>query len=136
MIAYDVKCENGHIFEGWFKDGASFEDQKKGGMIGCPHCGETRVERIPSTFAIGGRQKREEGSQALPPQVAQFMQLQRYIKSHFEDVGGRFAEEAIKIHYGEIEKKNIRGTTTDQEEQELREEGVPFIKIPIVPQDS
>jgi hypothetical protein len=136
MIAYDVTCANGHTFEGWFADSASFEDQKSGGLIDCPYCGSTRVERIPSTFAIGNRQKPQEESADKTPELPLMAQIRRYIEEHFEDVGKKFADEAVKIHYGETEKRNIRGTTTQEEEQRLREEGVAFIKIPIIRYDS
>jgi hypothetical protein len=136
MIAYDVTCANGHTFEGWFADSASFEHQKSANLIDCPYCGSTRIERIPSTFAIGNRQKSQEESADSAPELALIVQMRRYIEEHFEDVGKKFADEAVKIHYGETEKRNIRGTTTQEEEQRLREEGVTFIKIPIIRYDS
>ena len=45
MIHYDLQCADGHGFDGWFKSSASFEDQARDGMLECPVCGETRVER-------------------------------------------------------------------------------------------
>ena len=51
-------------------------------------------------------------------------------------MGDRFAEVAIRIHQGEEEKRNIRGTTTKDEEETLREEGINFIKIPAPKFDS
>jgi hypothetical protein len=41
-------------------------------------------------------------------------------------------KEALKIHYGEVEKRNIKGTATTEEEVILKEEGVQFFKIPII----
>ena len=55
---------------------------------------------------------------------------------NFDDVGERFAEVALKIHRGEEQKRNIRGVTTDKEEETLREEGVEFMKIPAPKFDS
>jgi hypothetical protein len=136
MIAYDVTCANGHTFEGWFADSASFEDQKSRDLIDCPFCGDTRVERIPSTFAIGNKQKPQQTSVDMPPQLAAMIRMRRYIENNFEDVGEKFADEAVKIHYGETEKRSIRGTTTQEEERRLKEEGVSFIKIPIIRYDS
>ena len=43
-----------------------------------------------------------------------------------------FAKEALKIHYGETEKRNIKGTATSDEETLLKKEGVQFLKIPVV----
>lgn len=136
MIAYDVTCANGHTFEGWFADSASFEDQKTRGLVDCPYCGDTRVERIPSTFAIGNRQKPRQTPADIPTELAAMIQMRRYVEKHFEDVGEKFADEAIKIHYGEVEKRSIRGTTTQEEENRLKEEGVAFVKIPMIRYES
>ncbi len=74
----------------------------------------------------GERKKGEEAAQ-------QALQLiHEYVDKHFEDVGAKFAQEALKIHHGEEEKRNIRGTATTEEEVILKEEGVQFLKVPIV----
>lgn len=127
MIAFDLFCSNGHKFECWFKDSASFEEQKSAGVINCPVCNDDQVEKAFSPFAIGknGGKKREEID---PSQALQL--VNDYIEKHFEDVGADFYKEALKIHYGETEKRNIKGTATTEEEVILKEEGVQFIKIP------
>jgi len=58
--------------------------------------------------------------------------VHEYLDKHFDDVGAEFYKEALKIHYGETEKRNIKGTATTEEEVILKEEGVPFLKIPIL----
>jgi hypothetical protein len=136
MIAYDIKCKDGHVFEGWFKDIESFEEQNEKKMISCPLCGSSNVERIPSTFAIGKKTEEIKNKKGPLPNMTALMEFKKHIEKHFEDVGARFAEEALKIHNGEVEERNIRGTTTDEEEKELKEEGVPFVKIPIMRFDS
>jgi hypothetical protein len=132
MIAFDLFCSKGHKFEGWFKDSISFEEQKSSGLITCPLCKDNQVERAFSPFAImkKGGKKREEID---PQQAYKTLQLiSDYIDKHFEDVGTNFYKEALKIHYGEVEKKNIKGTATTEEEVILKEEGVQFLKIPII----
>ncbi len=62
--------------------------------------------------------------------------LHQYIDKNFEDVGDKFAEVALKIHYGDEEKRNIKGTSTPREEETLKEEGVQFFKIPVAKMDS
>ena len=57
--------------------------------------------------------------------------LCRYVHENFEDVGHNFANEALKLHYGHAEERSIRGVTTEPEEDMLKKEGVPFVKIPI-----
>ena len=61
--------------------------------------------------------------------------MQNYVKKNFEDVGAKFAEEALKIHYGAEKPRNIRGVTTEQEERMLEEEGIKLTKIPLVSED-
>jgi len=130
MIAFDLVCSNGHKFECWFKDGASFEQQKDSRVVNCPVCNDDRVEKALSTFAIKRNGKpRQKGETDLQQALRM---VQDYLDKHFEDVGVDFAKEALKIHYGKSKKKNIKGTATTDEETLLKEEGVQFLKIPIV----
>jgi hypothetical protein len=129
MIAFDLFCSNGHKFECWFKNSSSFEEQKSAGMIPCPICGDRQIEKAFSPFAIkrGGEGVKE----GMDPHHA-LQLVHEYLDQHFEDVGAEFYKEALKIHYGEVEKRNIKGTATTEEEVILKEEGVQFFKIPIV----
>ena len=132
MIAFDLFCSNGHKFECWFKDSSSFEEQKSTGLITCPICNDSQIEKAFSPFRIkkNGEKKREEID---PQQAYQALQIiNDYIDKHFEDVGADFYKEALKIHYDEAEKRNIRGTATTEEEVILKEEGVQFFKVPII----
>lgn len=139
MIIFDIKCENGHRFEGWFKDRQAFVKQNKQKLVSCPVCSSINVEIVPSSITIMGKDTRavNEGlpqNEALPAKAMRA--LHQYIDKNFDDVGNKFAEVALKIHYGEEEKRNIKGTTTSQEEADLKEEGVPFVKIPMLKMDS
>ena len=138
MIIYDLKCKKNHKFEGWFKDRTAFEDQKKQNLITCPVCGETGAEIVPSTLAIMGRDlKASEKRQTKELTPMKAMQLfNDYLEKNFDDVGETFTEVAMKIHRGEEAARNIKGTTTHQEEEMLREEGIQFLKIPIMKLDS
>ena len=129
MIAFDLICSNGHLFECWFKDSASYEDQKSAGVINCPICDDVQVERVYSPFMIKKSDDKKRG-EVDAYQISRL--IEAYLEKHFEDVGGEFYTEAIKMHYGESKKRNIKGTTTTEEEVILKEEGVPFVKIPIV----
>ncbi|MBT8340333.1 MAG: DUF1178 family protein [Desulfatitalea sp.] len=133
MIAYDLQCGKGHRFEGWFEDAATYEQQCTGGMIACPVCDDTDVARLPSAFAI--KSAKSASAHALMPRTpdeAQIMAqaVMHYMENNFDNVGSDFAKEALKIHYGVAEPRNIRGTSTDVEEETLRREGVGFFKFP------
>ena len=138
MIIYDLRCSNGHPFEGWFKDREAFEKQKADHLISCPVCKSTDAERVPSSVAIMSKDSRpaapkkaEAGS--VPKALKEFRE---YIQKNFDDVGDKFAEVALRIHQGEEEGRNIRGTTTPNEEETLRDEGVAFIKLPLPDYDA
>ena len=131
MIAYDLQCVNGHAFEGWFEDSEAYQAQKKKELIACPACNTTQVSRIPSTFAIK--------SSPIPKKVSlEEENLKRagkeivdFVEKNFDNVGCDFAKEALKIHYGVKEPRNIRGISTKEEEKMLKEEGLDFLKIPM-----
>jgi hypothetical protein len=136
MIAYDLRCDKGHRFEGWFEDSAEFDRQNEQGAIACPICDDTTIFKIPSTFSIKGT------SAALPVKLrrksdlaALGQQIVNYMENHFDNVGADFAEEALKIHYGAAEPRNIRGVSTATEEATLKAEGITFFKFPF-PRDS
>jgi hypothetical protein len=131
VIVYDLKCDKNHKFEGWFKDRASFEEQKEKKLISCPICGSFNVGLLISSVAIMGKgpAKSDEKKELSPMKALKI--LHEYIDKTFEDVGSRFADVALKMHRNEEERKNIKGTTTKDEEETLKEEGVDFVKIPI-----
>jgi len=131
MIAYDLQCANGHIFEGWFEDGQAYEVQKKKNLIACPVCNDTSINRIPSTFAIKTSQAPISPQDRLTDLEKIGKQIIDYVEKNFDDVGPEFAKEALKIHYGVSEPKNIKGVSTKQEEETLKQEGVKFFKIPM-----
>ncbi len=139
MIIYDLKCEKKHTFEGWFKDLAAFEEQKAKKLITCPLCGSSDVAMVPSSIAVMGRSRELKERKANLADVSPMKMLEMlndFVAKNFDDVGERFAEVALKIHRGEENKRNIRGVTTDKEEETLREEGVEFMKIPAPKFDS
>ncbi len=131
MIIYDLKCQRGHKFEGWFKDRAAFEKQKAKKLVACPVCGGTDVTMVPSSVTIMGKDSqpvRERMKAGGSPQKV-LNELKDYIRQNFDDVGDKFADVALRIHHGEEDRRNIRGTTTQSEEETLRDEGVQFVKL-------
>ena len=131
MIAYDLKCANGHIFEGWFEDAKAFKEQSEKGLIACPLCSDISVFRIPSTFAIKSSQSPRSDSKEMFYLEKLGKQLIDYVEKNFDDVGSDFTREALKMHYGITKSRNIRGVSTEQEEKVLKDEGIQFFKIPL-----
>lgn len=133
MIAYDLQCANGHAFEGWFEDALAYEKQEKKGLISCPVCSVTAVNRVPSVFAIKSSQAAEKPKDPNAELAEINRKVADFVEKNFDDVGCEFAKEALKIHYGVAEPRSIRGVSTKEEEKTLEKEGVQFFKIPIPP---
>jgi hypothetical protein len=131
MIAFDLTCANGHTFEGWFDNLESFEKQDAENMIRCPVCDNTDIKKILSPVAMKSSAKKDIKNNIDSIDYGKLaVELINYIQNEFEDLGTDFTKEALKIHYGTSEARNIRGTATENEEKILKDEGVPFIKFP------
>lgn len=140
MIIYDLCCENGHHFEGWFQSAADFESQQNRHLVCCPQCNTDVLRRIPSAVAIGKHRTEEVHSKpssttggAMLPAGTQVTEIYRQMihamVSNCEDVGGSFAEEARKIHYKEVPERSIRGEASEDEINELHDEGIPILRV-------
>ncbi|MFO1413769.1 MAG: DUF1178 family protein [Burkholderiales bacterium] len=139
MIVFDLRCAQGHTFEGWFASGEEFGRQQEGGLVRCPVCDDAHIERRPSAKVRvrKGSAKAEvtsapaaapaENVAGFPPELIAKL---REIVRNTEDVGERFPEEARKIHYDEAEKRAIRGKASREEAEALLEEGIEFAPLP------
>jgi hypothetical protein len=156
MIHYQLRCGQAHGFDGWFKDSASFERQAKRGLIECPECGGTDVERALMAPAVAKREAVPMQAPPAPPPgpaplpaaasaekvaagrlPAQMMAVLQRIRAEVEKtcdyVGPDFADQARAMHRGEAEPKGIYGETTDEQAESLADEGIGVTRIPWVP---
>ncbi len=131
MIIFDLRCSNGHEFEGWFKDYQDFENQIEQGLLSCPVCSDCGIEKVLSPLSV--LNSREKGEDDLAARRRLVEKVYDFLDRNFENVGPDFAKVALKMHYGAEERRNIQGTTTEHEEKLLRKEGVEFLKIPLPP---
>ena len=130
MIVYNLRCKSSHEFEGWFKDSAAFDAQAKTGKLVCPFCDTTKVEKAIMAPAVSGPKKQKTVAEQ-GRKMRQFMTgLRKYVQENADYVGPKFAEEARKIHYGEVEERHIYGEATVTEVKELVEEGVDVAPLP------
>jgi len=137
MIVFDLECLNGHRFEGWFEDKKDLENQQEQGILQCPVCETTSIEQKLSLISIkrssGPSNQAHQAQRASQEMIAEFTEkFTEYVEKNYEDVGTSFTKEALKMHYGAAENRNIRGTSTKEEDKVLTKEGVPVIKIPII----
>ena len=151
MIHYQLRCEGGHEFDGWFQDSAGFEKLARNGLVECPVCGGTEVQRALMAPSIA-KSRPEAGPVAGPalsdapapsppvpampgpasqpvaagPMPAQVMALLQRIRGEVERncdyVGRDFSEEARRMQAGESERRGIYGEATDAEAEALRDE--------------
>ena len=146
MIKFSLICHEGHEFEAWFKSGAACEAQIARSHVQCPHCGSHKVDKAIMAPAVARRAEGDRPSEAgnaapsgasLPP--AEHYRFLRKVRDEIhakaEYVGGRFAEEARKIHFNESEPRGIYGEASADDVKELAEDGVPFMPMPRLPED-
>jgi len=128
MIKYKLICEDGHEFEGWFRDSADYDVQAEGGLVECPSCGSIEVRKAVMAPAVARGGKRLS---AIREDMAQAMERARdYVERNFDYVGDKFPDEARKIHYGETEGRGIYGEASGKDVKELIDEGVQVAPLP------
>lgn len=148
MIVFDLLCADGHRFEGWFASAADFASQNERRLVACPTCSSVAVERVPSATRtnLGAQpptpqleprqpQKTPDMEGKDPFAIAQILysRMLDELLTNSEDVGKQFPEEARRIHYEEAPARTIRGQATQDEHDELVEEGIPVARLPLPP---
>jgi hypothetical protein len=137
VIVFDLGCENNHRFEGWFASSDDFDQQFEHKLITCPLCSNANVVRLPHAAhiksAASARQAPAASAEQLYANVGKeiLVKLVEQIIEHTEDVGSAFPEEARKIHYRETRERRIRGTASREEVEELVDEGIEIVALPI-----
>jgi hypothetical protein len=149
MIVFDLHCKDGHRFEGWFGSAKDFASQKKRGLLSCPTCGDSAIEKGLSAprLNMGAQEPKKqlpvpaqktpdmEGRDAFAVAQILYSRMLDEILTKSEDVGAKFPEEARKIYYQETPARAIRGQATKEEHDELVDEGIPVARFPVIPTD-
>ncbi len=155
MILYRLKCKRGHEFEAWFAGSAAFDKQEKRGQLSCPNCGTSNVSKAlmaPSVAKRGRRKAAARNTEERPAAVegpkpetqrvaahhelaSAMRKLRAEIEAKSEYVVPRVSEEARKIHHEEAPARGIHGEATADEAKALKEEGIEFYPLPILPED-
>jgi len=149
MIVFDLLCVSGHRFEGWFSSAGDFASQKKRRLLECPTCGSVEVKRVPSATranlgAAPAPQKPAKAPEMTPDMkgkdpfaIAQMLysKMLDELLTKSEDVGKKFPDEARKIFYDQAPARPIRGQATDEEHDELLDEGIPVARFPVPAKD-
>ena len=162
MVIYDLICDSLHEFEGWFKNAEDLDSQRENGLLTCPYCDSGDISKklaapkltrksnsgnsnprksisgqasSKQEVAIGGGNGDGQPAQKFERLQKMLGEVHNYIENNFEDVGNRFADEAISIHHGDKEASNIRGTATAEQIKDMAEQGVEAVPLPPKPID-
>lgn len=155
MIRYQLRCGQGHEFEGWFKDSAAFDRQRERRDIDCPACGDQTVAKAPMAPSIAKGMPAPTPTAQRPPRtgdddeapllsearaeevahkiIEAVTLLRNHVEKECDYVGDKFAEEARRIHYGETDERGIYGEATEDEAQDLDDEGIRVFRLPKKP---
>tara|TARA_R110000772_G_scaffold44732_10_gene102842 strand:- start:358 stop:864 length:507 start_codon:yes stop_codon:yes gene_type:complete len=159
MIVFDLICrDGGHKFEGWFGSSGDYDTQKAAGLIDCPSCGCSAVDKAimaPNVGMKGNQRASGPSTSAQPAEptlpvegerpvtkavavpaeyqelVAKLAKAQAKMLEQSEWVGSDFSETARAIHYGEKDAAPIHGTASAEDVAELEDEGIDVMPLPL-----
>jgi hypothetical protein len=139
LIQYSLHCSKGHTYDAWFKNAAAFDEQQARGIVTCAVCGDVAVSKAPMAPSVARTGAEKISLSSSPLDAAKFRAMLREyrqkVTSEADYVGDRFAEEARKIHFEEVEARGIYGNATRDEVIALAEEGIEFMPLPDLPEE-
>lgn len=146
MIVFDLSCDRGHRFEGWFASSSDFTTQRERGLLTCPECGSEEIIKAPMAPAVPAKGNRrvnlpvpQEAAKPvsnaeMAPEVVKAMKaLAKAQAKALENstwVGNKFAEKSRAMHYGEADTAIIHGQATLKEAKDLADEGIAVAPLP------
>ena len=131
MIKYNLVCECGKDFESWFSSSKEYDVLKKRKLVNCIYCNSTSVKKsIMSPNLPAKSQKKSKKVQLEQNIKKELLNFRRYIEKNCKNVGDNFPQEARNIHYDKKTSKGIYGKATQEEANELLEEGIEVGTIP------
>jgi len=165
VIVFDLSCHGGHRFEAWFNSSAGYADQRERGLISCPVCGDTSVDKAVMAPRIAAKGNQRSGAapraddisapevcvttdiamttSGVPSEAAMramlavvaAKQAEMLPKSHW--VGREFASAARAMHEGRADTQLIHGSVSPAEAADLHADGVAALPllVPFVPPD-
>ncbi len=146
MIRYTLKCENAHQFESWFKSADAFQSLAASGMVECPGCGSSNVDK--SLMTPGVSTSKTKATDAAPtsamesqpvvsapdPKLTKALSaLRKHVEENSEYVGQNFAKDATAMHLGDMPTRSIYGEVAPEDAKRLAEDGIPALPLPFVP---
>ena len=159
MIKYKLKCKSTYCseqneFDGWFQNIETFENQKESGLINCPICGSDNIIKLLATPNLIKEKSQNSknlklennksdsiteksylGNENIKNISTMLRTLKKEIQKNSTFVGDKFVSKARSMKEGKIKERPIHGHGSDEEIQELRDEGIDVVNIPWIPDD-
>lgn len=124
MIVFDLQCrDGGETFEAWFRSTADYEQQRKTGLVQCPICQSSNVDKAPMAPRVP---RKGEGSP-----LAKLAAIQDEMLKDSRWVGDQFVDTARAMHAGEIKREQVHGSATLEEAKSLVDDGIPVAPLPL-----
>jgi hypothetical protein len=151
MIKYALRCEHEHNWDAWFPSISGYDDQLARGLVACPYCDSTQIEKAPMAPSVVTSRRRSvepvepaltPGEPKLPvttddmslmlpePVKAMIAQIKSKIEATHDYVGDTFAREVRAMHEGESQERPIYGEATAAEVKALIEDEIPVLPLP------
>ncbi len=138
MIKYILKCKNKHEFESWFSNSREYEKLKRKKLIECIFCGSQKVEKSimsPRVINSNSNIKNINNEKEFVKIKKDLLKIRKFVEKNFEYVGDKFTRKVRDIYFSNKGNKNIYGTTTQEQREELKEDGIELTTIPWVEKD-
>lgn len=131
MIRYQLRCDKGHEFEGWFRSAEAFDAQAAGGQVTCGFCGSASVEKALMAPAVPRRADTPESREDNV--IDAIARLRAHVEANSDYVGDSFVTEARAMHAGDSPARAIHGEAHLDEARALIEDGIPIAPLPFRP---
>ncbi len=140
VIQYSLQCAKGHRFDAWFKSAAAYDEQQARGIVTCAQCGDGHVEKAMMAPSVARTDLGRASLSTAHPDMAKMREMLRQYRNKVineaDYVGDRFAEEARKIHFEEVDARGIYGEASRDDIAGLIEDGVDFLPLPDIGEDN
>ena len=141
MIKYNLSCKNNHSFESWFADSKEFDRLKRKNLIECIFCQSKKVDKsimAPGVLNTKTHNIKKDHNELneLKKFKKDLQNIRKFVENNFEYVEKNFAKKVREVYYDKKSKKNIYGSTTESEREELKEEGIDLLSIPWIEKDN
>ena len=159
MIKYKLKCKSTYCseqneFDGWFQNIEAFEKQMLLGLINCPICGSDNIIKLlatPNVIKVKSKTSKNIilendkgssnsvkgylGNENIKNITTVLRTIKKEIQKNSTFVGDKFVSKARSMKEGKIKERPIHGHGSNEEIQELRDEGIDVVNIPWIPDD-